>query len=129
MAPLNRGHGIPARSRLRYRQASLHEGECEAGLFQTQILDCKVKPLIGQSAQVVVTPLRAGTAQPWRVWPLFLGLHVLHAYTRLKMSRSKVSMVIRNMSKSPIFLKKGVQVARVVSASPVLLAEFSWRWK
>ena len=41
------------------------------------------------------------------------------------MSSSKVSIVVRNMSESPVFLKKGVQVARVVSASPVLPAELS----
>ena len=40
------------------------------------------------------------------------------------MSSSKVS-VVRNMSESPVFLKKGVQVARLVSASPVELAELS----
>ena len=33
------------------------------GPFQTQILECKVKALIGESAQVMVTPLRAWTAQ------------------------------------------------------------------
>ena len=41
------------------------------------------------------------------------------------MNSSKVSMVVRNMSKSPIFLKKGVQVAQVVSASPVPSTELS----
>ena len=35
------------------------------------------------------------------------------------MSSSRVSAVVRNMSKSSIFLKKAVQVARVVSTSPV----------
>ena len=39
------------------------------------------------------------------------------------MSSNKVSMVVRNMSESPIFLKKGVHVGRVVSVSPVLLVE------
>ena len=34
-------------------------------------------------------------------------------------------MVVRNMSESPIFLKKGVHVARVVSASPVPSTELS----
>ena len=43
--------------------------------------------------------------------------------TKLKMSSSKVSMIIRNMS--PVFLKKGVQVAQVVSALPVLPVELS----
>ena len=41
------------------------------------------------------------------------------------MSSSKVSMIIRNMSKSPVFLKKGMQVAQVVSASLLLLSELS----
>ena len=84
-----------------------------------QILECRVKPLIGESAHVIVTPLRAGETQPGGALPLPPGLHILHAYTRLKMSSSKVSVVVRNMSKSSISLKKGVQVARVVSASPV----------
>ena len=41
------------------------------------------------------------------------------------MSSNKVSIIVRNMSESQVFLKKGVQVARVVSASPVQLAELS----
>ena len=41
---------------------------------------------------------------------------MLHTYTRLIMSSSKVSVVVRNMSESPVFLKKGVQVMLVVSA-------------
>ena len=89
------------------------------GPFQTQILECKVKPLIGESVHVMLTPLRAGESQPGVVWPLPPGLHILHMYTRLKMSSNKVSMVVRNMSESPIFLKKGMHVARVVSASLV----------
>ena len=39
------------------------------------------------------------------------------------MSSSKVSVMVRNMSDCPIFLKKGVHVVWVVLASPVLLAE------
>ena len=34
-------------------------------------------------------------------------------------------MVVRNMSESPVFVKKGVQVIQVVSASPVPPAELS----
>ena len=75
--------------------------------FQTQILECKVKPLIGESTHVMVPPLKAGESQPGQAWPLPPGLHDLHAYTRHKMSSNKVSMVVRNMSESPIFLKKG----------------------
>ena len=42
-------------------------------------------PLLGESAHVMVTSLRAGGAQP-----LPPGLHVLHMYTRLKMGRNIV---------------------------------------
>ena len=89
------------------------------GPFQTQILECRIKPLIGESTHVMVMPLRAGESKPGGVWPLPPGLHVLHTFTKLKMSSSKVTVVVRNMSESPVFLKKGVQVAWVVSASPV----------
>ena len=95
------------------------------GLFQTQILECRVKPLIGESTHVMVMHLRAEETQPGGAQPLPPGLHILHAYTRLKMSSSKVSVVVRNMSESSIFLKKGVQVARVVSALPIPPAELS----
>ena len=95
------------------------------GPFQTQIIECKTKSLLGESAHVMVMPLKAGEAQPDGAWPLPPGLHALHAYTWLKMSSSKVSVVGRNMSDSPIYLKKGVQVACMVSASLVPPAELS----
>ena len=101
------------------------KGNVRLGLFQTQILECKVKPLIWESTNVMVMPLRAGESQPGGTWPLPPGLHILHMYTRLKMSSNQVSVVVRNMSESPIFLKKGVHVAGVVSASPVLPVELS----
>ena len=56
---------------------------------------------------------------------LLLGLHVRHAYMYLKNGSSKVSLMVRNISNSHIFLKKGVQVARVMSASLVPLSELS----
>ena len=63
--------------------------------------------------------------QPGGAQPLPPRLHVLHTYTRLKMCSSKVSMVVRNMSESSIFLKKGVQVASVVSTLAILSMELS----
>ena len=73
---------------------------------------------------MMITPLRV-EGQPWEGKPLPLGLHVLHAYTHLKNGSSKVSLVVRNVSDSHIFLKKGVLVAQVVSASLVPPAELS----
>ena len=73
----------------------------------------------------MIMPLRAYKAQSDGAQHLLPGLHVLHAYTWLKMSSSKVSIIVRNMSDSPIFLKKGVRVAHVVSALPVRPVELS----
>ena len=39
------------------------------------------------------------------------------------MSSSKVSVIVRNISESLVFLKKGMQVVRVVFVSPVPPAE------
>ena len=90
------------------------------GLFQMQILKCKTMPLLGETAHVMVAPLKAGAVQPAGAHPLPLDLHVLHAYTRLKMGSNKVSVIVHNMLDSPIFLKKGVQVVRVVSLASTL---------
>ena len=47
------------------------------------------------------------------------GLHILHAYTRLKNGSGRVSLVVRNVSDGHMFLKKGVPVMWVVLASLV----------
>ena len=89
------------------------------GLFQTEIIEGWVKPLFGHMAHVMIIPLKAGEGQPWEARPLPPGLHILHAYTRLKNGSGRVSLVVKNISNSHIFLKKGVPVARVVLASLV----------
>ena len=73
---------------------------------------------------MMVTPLRV-KGRPWESKLLPPGLHILHAYTRLKNGSSKVSLVVRNMSDSHIFLKKGVPVVWVMLASLVLPVELS----
>ena len=79
------------------------------GLFQTEIIVGWVKPLPGDMAHIMITPLGAeGQPQGARLLPL--GLHVLHAYTHLKNGSGKVSLIVRNVSDSYIFLKKGVPV-------------------
>ena len=40
------------------------------GPFQTQIIKCKAKPLLGESAHVMITPLTAYEAQSDGAWPL-----------------------------------------------------------
>ena len=95
------------------------------GPFQTKIIEGWVKPLFSDMAHIMITLLRAGEGQPSEARPLPLGLHVLHMYTCLKNSSGKVSLMVRNVSSSHIFLKKGVPVARVVLASPVPSTELS----
>ena len=80
------------------------------GLFQTKIIEEQVKHLFGDMAHVMIAPLKVGEGQLWEARPLPLGLHVLHVYTHLKNGSGKVSLVVRNMSDSHIFLKKGVLV-------------------
>ena len=89
------------------------------GPFQAEIIEGWVKPLLGDTTHIMVTALKVGEGQPRDSRPLPPGLHVLHAYMHLKNGSSRVSLVVRNMSDSHIFLKKGVPVVRVMSASPV----------
>ena len=100
-------------------QESVHLGP-----FQTEIMEGQVKPLLGDTSHVMITPLRA-EGQPREGKSLPPGLHALHAYTHLKNGSGKVSLVVRNMSNSHIFLKKGVPVAWVMSASLVPPIELS----
>ena len=83
-----------------------------------------MKPLLGSTSYVMITPLKAeGRQHETKLLPL--GLHVLHACTRLKNGSGRVSLVVRNVSDSQIFLKKGMPVARVVSAMLVSPTELS----
>ena len=95
------------------------------GPFQTEIIEGWVKPHLGDTAHVMITPLKVGEGQPQEARPLSMGLHVLHTYTCLKNGSGRVSLMVRNMSNSHIFLKKGVPVVCFVSASPVPPAELS----
>ena len=79
------------------------------GPFQTEIIEGWVKPLLSDMAQVMITSLSA-EGQPRGARPLPLGLHVLHTYTCLKNGSGRVSLMVRNVSDSHIFLKKGVLV-------------------
>ena len=89
------------------------------GPFQTKIIEGQVKPLFGDMAHLMIMPLKVEEGQMWEARPLPPGLHVIHAYTHLKNDRGKVSLMVRNMSDSHIFLKKGVPVVQVMLASPV----------
>ena len=89
------------------------------GPFQTKIIEGRFKPLFKDKAHVMITPLKVGEGWPWEARPLPLGLHALHAYRCLKNGSSRVSLMVRNMSDSHIFLKKGVLVTQVISASLV----------
>ena len=88
------------------------------GPFQIEIIEGRVKPLLGYTSYLMITPLRV-EGRPQETKPLPLGLHIL------KNGIGRVSLVVRNMSDSHIFLKKGVPVAQVVPASLVQPIELS----
>ena len=69
------------------------------GPFQMKIIEGKVKPLLGETVHVMVTPLKAGEVQSSGGCPLPPGLQ---AYTHLKNGSNKVSVMVRNMSDSHI---------------------------
>ena len=46
------------------------------GLFQTEIIEGRVKPLLGDMAHIMKTPLKVGEGQPRDSGPLPPGLHV-----------------------------------------------------
>ena len=83
-----------------------------------------MKPLLGSTSYVMIIPLKVEGRQR-ETKPLPLGLYILHAYTRLKNSSGRVSLVVRNVSDSQIFLKKGVPVVQVVFAMLVPPTELS----
>ena len=87
-------------------------------------MEGRVKPLLGDTSHIMITKLRV-EGQPWESKLLPPGLHILHVYTCLKNGSGKVSLVVRNMSDSHIFLKKGVPVVWVMSASLVPPVELS----
>ena len=80
------------------------------GPFQTEIIEGWVKPLLGYTSYVMITPLKV-EGQSWETKPLPPGLHVLHTYTRLKNSSGKVSLVVKNVSDNHIFLKQYDEVS------------------
>ena len=93
------------------------------GPFQTEIIEGCVNPLLGSTSYVMITPLRVEGRQR-ETKPLPLELHILHVDTHLKNGSGRVSLVVRNVSDSQIFLK-GLPVARVVSTMLVSPVELS----
>ena len=94
------------------------------GPFQTKIIEGQVKPLLGSTSYMMITPLKAeGQQHETKLLPL--GLHILHAYTHLKNCSERVFLVVRNVSDSQLFLNKGMPVVQVVSAMLVLPVELS----
>ena len=67
----------------------------------------------------MVIPVRSGGLWGAKIKPLLPGLQVLYVFTVQKGGSSKVSIVVRNVSESSIYLKRGIQVTHLVPAMPV----------
>ena len=95
-------------------RSSIHVGP-----FQTEILEGKIPQAPTHDTHVMVTPIGRAELKPDRGCQLPPGLQVLHVYTMLTAGCKQTSIVVRNVTDQTIFLKKGVQVAHVVSANLV----------
>ena len=92
------------------------KGNVHIGPFQAEILEGRVAQAPTHDTHVMEAPIRHAEVQSGSACQLPPGLQVLHAYTTLTAGSKQVSIVVRNMTDSTIFLKKGAHVAHVVSA-------------
>ena len=87
------------------------------GPFQAEILKGRIARVSAHDIHIMVVPIRCTNVESGKACPLCPGLQVLHAYTMLSAGSKQVSIVVRNMTDSTIFFKKGVCVAQVVSVT------------
>ena len=89
------------------------------GPFQTENLDGKIAQAPTHDTHVMVTPIGCADLKWDGGCQLPPGIQVLHVYTTLMAGCKQISIVVRNVTDQAIFLKKGVQVAHVVSVNLV----------
>ena len=95
------------------------------GLFQTEIIEGWVKPLLGDTTHVMIMPLKAGEGQLQEARPLPLD-SMFSTHTHIsRMEAAEFHSWLGTCLDSHIFLKKGVPVVRVTLASPVPPTELS----
>ena len=87
------------------------------GPFQAEILKGRVAWAPAHDTHLMVVPIRCADVESGKTHQLPPGLQVLHAYTMLMAGSKQVSIVVRNMTDSAIFLKKGACVVHVVSVN------------
>ena len=87
------------------------------GPFQTEILEGKISQAPMCDTHVMVTPVGRAKLKQDRGRQLPPRIQVLHTYTTITAGRKQISIVVRNMTDQAIFLKKGTQVAHIVSAT------------
>ena len=91
--------------------------------FQAEILKGRVTRVAANDTHIMVVPIRHAEVESGKAHPLPPGLQVLHVYTTLTAGSKQVLIVVRNMTDSAIFPKKGAHVAHVVSAMLVIPEE------
>ena len=89
------------------------------GPFQTEILKGRVTQAPVKDTHVMVASIRCTVVVRGKAHSLPPGLQVLHAYTMLTAGSKQVPIVVRNMTDSAIFLKRGAHVAHITSATMV----------
>ena len=111
------GQNIPATEEVD-EVVELKDNVC-IGPFQMEILKGRAVKDLTYHTHIMIVPLRHALVESEKACPLPPGIQVLHTYTMLTAGNKHVSIVVQNMTESVIFLKKGVHVAHVVSATLV----------
>ena len=93
------------------------------GPFQMEILEGRLSQAPTHNTHVMVTPLGCTEAKRDGGHQLPPGIQVLHVYTTLTANSKQIPIVVRNVTDQAIFLKKGAQVAHVVSVDLAPLEE------
>ena len=99
------------------------------GPFQTKIIERRVKPLFGDTAHVMIMPLKVGKGLLWEARPLPLGLHVLHVYTHLKNGSSRVSLMLGTCLTVTSPLRRECWWCESCQHFWCPLLSCHWRWK
>ena len=118
---LRRGAGAPEKNGV---DTVIEMGSsAHVGSFQTEILEGKISQAPACDAHVMVTPVGRVESKQDRGRQLPPGLQVLHTYMTIMAGCKQIPIVGQNMTDQAIFLKRGTQMAHVVSATLAPLEE------
>ena len=99
------------------------------GLFQTEIIEGWVKSLLGDTAHVMIMPLKAGEGQLQEARPLPPGLHILYTYMHLKNGVAEFHSWLGTCPIATSSLRRECWWCKSCQHHWCSLLSCHWRWK